>query len=217
MRCGIYKITNKVNGKCIIGSSVNMESRLACHKSILKDNKHYNTYLQHSWNKYGEDNFIFEIINLCDKENLLEFEDYFIAAFDSGNRDGGYNLKGATRPARFRKLPPITEETRKKMSLSQTGRKHSEETKKKMTLWKRPKVPEERKKIISAYRKGVRTTPIGFKRKEESNRKQSESMMGHIPWNKGKTGIYSEETIEKIRQAAIKQHYIKKEKLNVAP
>lgn len=43
----------------------------------------------------------------------------------------------------------------------------------------------------------------GRKRSIESRKRISEAMKGRIPWNKGKTGIYSEETIEKIRKANI--------------
>lgn len=44
---------------------------------------------------------------------------------------------------------------------------------------------------------------FGLKRSDESKRKISESKKGCIPWNKGKTGIYSEETLRKIGTASI--------------
>ena len=42
---------------------------------------------------------------------------------------------------------------------------------------------------------------LGNKHTEEQNKRQSEKMKGRIPWNKGKSGIYSKETIEQNRQA----------------
>jgi group I intron endonuclease len=62
MGCGIYRIINKTNNKIYIGSSVNILSRFSKHKSLLKHNKHDNDYLQNSYNKYGLENFLFEII-----------------------------------------------------------------------------------------------------------------------------------------------------------
>lgn len=49
---GIYVITNISNGKKYIGQSVDVEDRIAHHKSSLKHNRHENSYLQNSWNKY---------------------------------------------------------------------------------------------------------------------------------------------------------------------
>ena len=78
MSIGIYKIENKINSKVYIGSSNNIKRRWQKHKSLLKHNKHQNSHLQASWNKYGEDNFIFSIIELCSENSLLEREQYFI-------------------------------------------------------------------------------------------------------------------------------------------
>jgi len=60
-KSGIYKIINKVNGKYYIGSSNDIKGRWSEHKNDLKANRHDNDYLQKSWNKYGEENFEFEV------------------------------------------------------------------------------------------------------------------------------------------------------------
>ena len=83
MSIGIYKIENKINGKVYIGSSNNIKRRWQKHKSLLKHNKHQNSHLQASWNKYGEDNFIFSIVELCSESSLLEREQYFIDKLNS--------------------------------------------------------------------------------------------------------------------------------------
>lgn len=88
--CGIYKIENIVNGKVYIGQSVNIYNRWQNHKTKLKLNKHYNTYLQNAWNKYGENNFNFEIVEICDESALSDKEIYYIDYFDSFKN--GYNL-----------------------------------------------------------------------------------------------------------------------------
>ena len=56
---GIYCIKNLENGKIYIGKSVNIKNRWISHRNTLKNNKHDNSYLQNSWNKYGESSFVF--------------------------------------------------------------------------------------------------------------------------------------------------------------
>jgi hypothetical protein len=75
---GIYKITNIVNNKFYIGSSVDIYHRLKHHYSDLKNNKHGNQYFLRSFLKYGKNNFIVEIIEKTPKELLLIREQYYI-------------------------------------------------------------------------------------------------------------------------------------------
>ena len=63
---GVYKITNLVNGKVYIGSSVNIKSRKWKHFYSLSHNKHQNQHLQRAYNKYGKENFSFEILKHID-------------------------------------------------------------------------------------------------------------------------------------------------------
>ena len=65
MSCGIYKITNIINGKIYIGCSLDCEQRFIKHKSKLNKNKSNNQHLQNAWNKDGKDSFKFEVIYLC--------------------------------------------------------------------------------------------------------------------------------------------------------
>jgi group I intron endonuclease len=62
MNIGIYTIKNKVNGKVYVGQSISLRKRKHDHFRALRTNTHYNTHLQSSWNKYGEDNFTFEVV-----------------------------------------------------------------------------------------------------------------------------------------------------------
>lgn len=89
--CGIYKITNGVNNKVYIGQSVNLKQRQLTHFGELRNNNHYNSYLQRSFNKYKEIFFEFEIIENCDKEKLYERENYWISYYKSYIREYGYN------------------------------------------------------------------------------------------------------------------------------
>ena len=78
MKSGIYKIENKVNGKVYIGSSNSIKRRWQKHKALLRHGKHQNSHLQAAWDKYGEDNFSFSVIELCPIDQLISREQYFI-------------------------------------------------------------------------------------------------------------------------------------------
>lgn len=86
--CGVYIITNLVNGKRYIGSSRNLKERLIRHKWELDKGIHVNDYLQNAWNKYGEDSFEYGILCLCDNDKQFEQEQYYI---DSINPE--YNIQ----------------------------------------------------------------------------------------------------------------------------
>lgn len=100
---GIYKITNLINGKCYIGKSEDIDYRKKKHFKELAEGKHHSSYLQEDYNKYGKDNFSFEIIEVINDENLLLFAERFIIdKFDSFR--SGYNM---TYPRLFKHDNPI--------------------------------------------------------------------------------------------------------------
>jgi len=86
---GIYVIKNIVNGKYYVGSSVNINHRINCHKSDLSLNKHHSIKLQSSVNKHGINSFLFEIIQYCSIKTLIINEQYWINHFNSYNK--GYD------------------------------------------------------------------------------------------------------------------------------
>lgn len=90
---GIYKITNTKNGKFYIGSSVDLKKRRRDHFRELKNGIHCNERLQHSFNKYGKENFKFEIIQfVSDRDKLIEAEQLWIDKMDASNRYIGFNI-----------------------------------------------------------------------------------------------------------------------------
>lgn len=93
--CGVYGIINIKNNKIYIGSSNDIYYRWKTHKLLLSRNSHDNIYLQSDWNLYSEDNFIFEIIEYCDKETKLQKEQYYIIKYNSLDRQYGYNINNA--------------------------------------------------------------------------------------------------------------------------
>lgn len=89
----IYKITNIVNNKVYIGQTKNKNERKHQHFCELRNNKHANKHFQNSFNKYGEDNFIYEIIEQCNISNVDNRERYWIRHFSSLNMKYGYNIE----------------------------------------------------------------------------------------------------------------------------
>lgn len=88
---GIYKITNLVNGKVYIGQSVDINRRIKRHKSraFNINSNGYGYPLYKAIRKYGIDNFSFEVLEECAKDELNEKEIYYITKYDSWKN--GYN------------------------------------------------------------------------------------------------------------------------------
>ncbi len=128
-KSGIYKIINLINKKYYIGSAANINKRFSTHKRLLNTNKHYNNHLQKSYNKYGKENFHFEIIEYVDSYNLIEREQYWIDLLDANNRKKGYNkrlIAGSNLGVKASK------ETKEKLRKSHLGHKRSSTANKKI-------------------------------------------------------------------------------------
>ena len=85
MSCGIYRILNLTNGKSYIGQSVNIERRWNNEKAeAFRETSHTFSYpLSRAIRKYGVDNFSFEIVQLCSKDELNTLERYWISKENS--------------------------------------------------------------------------------------------------------------------------------------
>lgn len=120
MNIGIYKITNLINNKFYIGSSVCLNRRKENHFYQLNKNIHNNKHLQSSFNKYTKKNFKFEIIEYCNKEDVLIREQHYLDTFKPH-----YNfckIAGNTLGIK------CSEETKRKISNSNRGKIRTEET-----------------------------------------------------------------------------------------
>lgn len=85
---GIYKITNKINGKVYIGQSVNVFKRWSVHGNVNKvTNKPQ--VISKAIQKYGIESFTFEVLETCTKELLNSREIYWISKYNSYKE--GYN------------------------------------------------------------------------------------------------------------------------------
>lgn len=74
---GIYQIKNNQNGKCMVGSSPNLEGAFNREKFILNIGSHRNKELQKDWNIYGEDSFSFEVLEYLkvDEDKNRDYRD----------------------------------------------------------------------------------------------------------------------------------------------
>lgn len=93
-KCGIYVIYNKITDKYYVGRTSNFRKRFMLHCRQLHNGKHRNLHLQHSYNKYGDEAFMFRIVDYIPKECYNEFmklrELYFMNYYDS--IENGYNI-----------------------------------------------------------------------------------------------------------------------------
>lgn len=91
--CGIYSISNTINKKIYIGSSINVYKRWSSHKYQLNKGIHHSNRLNDDWNEFGESVFVFEIMERCDKTDLIDREQFYIDKYKSCNPDFGYNVQ----------------------------------------------------------------------------------------------------------------------------
>jgi group I intron endonuclease len=127
----VYKITNIINSKFYIGSTKHFTTRKREHIYTLNKNTHRNSYLQRAWNKYGEKNFKFEILEEnIEKENLILREQYYLDQLKPYIKKIGYNLNPTAGSNLGFKMPKSAIE---KIRQANTGKKHSVETRKKIS------------------------------------------------------------------------------------
>jgi group I intron endonuclease len=126
---GVYRIKNIINENCYYGSSKNVEKRWRHHKNNLRKNKHINQILQKAWNKYGEHNFLFELIEECKEKDLFFCEQKYLdlnPKYNIGKKAGGGDnisnnprrediIKKMTESVKIR-YANMTEEERKQAS-----------------------------------------------------------------------------------------------------
>lgn len=191
---GIYLIQHIASKKAYVGSTKDLGHRRSEHFTTLERGCHKNRHLQRAFAKYGRKAFRFLVLEECERERLIEREQYWIDFYQSADKRHGYNLNplaGRSTPSEETRLligeksrgrvpsketcqriakanrgKKRSEETKRKLSKSATGRKLSEETKNKL-----------RGRVFS----------------EETRRKLSEAKKRRVGWK------HSEETLQKMR------------------
>ncbi len=153
--CGIYKITSP-KGRVYIGQSVDIETRWKQYKFL---NCKSQSKIYRSLKKHGVENHIFEIIEQCDFDDLVCRERYWQDFYDVLN--GGLNLI-LTECGELKII--MSDETKEKLRIANTGKKRSEETKQKLreinsgekASWYGRKHSDETKKKMSEWQKGAK-------------------------------------------------------------
>lgn len=187
---GIYKITNRLNNKCYIGSAKNINIRIQQHKTMLLNNKHHCKHLQKAYNLDGQEVFEFITLLYCSIKDLLFYEQRFLNVYwdNSKNCYNMCKIAGSTLGRRLsdetklklsisHKGKVLSEKTKARISIASSLRKHSEETKKKMSEIKKNQSEETKKKIGLAH-KGKKASP-------ETIEKLKISHQGQISTRKG--------------------------------
>jgi group I intron endonuclease len=193
----IYKIRNVVNQKFYVGSTGNKRERFRTHRNKLRSSKHHCAHLQAAWNKYGEDCFVFEVVEVVSSiDELQKAEDVWLSEWVGNENCYNHGLRsGAPWRGVAKELHPnfgrVMSEDQKgvlrKARLAQPdpriGKKHTEETKQRISTakmanplkyWQGKTRSDETKIKISEAQKGVKKAPRVYT--EEGLRKAQEAM-----------------------------------------
>jgi group I intron endonuclease len=181
---GIYSIRNIINGNRYIGYSKAIKHRWKIHKSRLKNNHHENSHLQLAWNKYGEENFVFEIIEIVPRDLLKEKEIYYIKLFHSLSTEQGYNITNGGDGG------CTSEESKKKNSESHKGKITSEETKIKLSNAKKGKPKSEEHKRKTSYANKGKIYSSKGKPKSESAKRSEQGIKKKGNFSSKYVGVY---------------------------
>lgn len=191
--CGIYLITNKINGHMYVGQSVHIYERWRQHCALYDLD---NSLVEKAIAKYGAENFSFEIIITLenDTEKLNDAEREWIAILNTYEDKNHYNITpgGDFSPA---KLPEVRAKISKAISGENNpmyGKKHTPETKAKISkansgennpmYGKKRNHSEDTRKKISKAISGENHPMYGKKLSEKTRKKMSEA--------KNTTGYY---------------------------
>ena len=157
---GIYKITSP-SDKVYIGQSIDIERRFRHYKRMVckEQIKIFNSML-----KYGVDAHIFEVLELCDTEDLNNRERYYQDLYDSVAN--GLNLL-YVKSEHFN--GGHSEESKKKISDSLKGKTFTDEHKYKIGL------SNSRRVLSSETIEKHRVNGLGKKASPETKKKMSES------------------------------------------
>lgn len=169
---GIYAIRHMATGRVYVGSSLNIQQRVTKHRCLLRVKNHPSPSLQAAWIKYGEEAFVFEVMEIVDNpSDLLAREQYWMDQFMAYEKGHGFNIlkEAGTRRHHVNSL-----EARQKQRLSMLARWKSEP-------WRRE---EARAKFL-----GRKMTPEAIEKSASSRRGKKASAEHRANLSKAHKGI----------------------------
>jgi group I intron endonuclease len=179
----VYLLRNKINNKIYIGQTWNS------FKDRYENGHGYrgNEHLYSAIKKYGKDNFVYEVLTFCGTQETADYwEIEFIKKYNSIDRVVGYNLRDGGNSG-----GKLSKETRIKLSIINTGKILSEDTKKKIGVSQIGnkhslgiKMSDKNKAAMSAIHKGK-------PKSETQKQKMREAAIGRV---------HSEDTKKKMRK-----------------
>ncbi len=207
MASGVYIITCTQNGRKYVGSSKDIDGRWFEHRKRLRINRHFNRFLQRSWNKYGSEAFTFAVLELVADVSLLQTReqhwiDTLLPEFNLSPFANRPTTQGLTYSAETRRKMSVgirkawqnlTEEERQAWAVSSTRHLHTDEM--------RAKGHEGQRRWSARYQEARAIQRLEWEAGRES-REQARREKIRLA-NTGK--VQSEETRAKLRAVAEQQ------------
>jgi len=205
VKSGVYEFRSKVDGKVYVGSSHDLARRYTAHLLHLRRGDHKNIHLQRAWNKYGESNFTYKVLEYCAPEIRTDVETVWINVLQAADSEYGYNIKLEGRmnsgvnvecrqrmsEAWYRHGVTLTPAGRKKISETHTGVVFTQERRSKISDRRKayladPKHREELSQTVKdsgvaevLKRPDVVKNRLAALRSSETRQKMSESRLAY--------------------------------------
>ena len=185
----IYLVTNNVNGKQYVGQTIVAGNKVG-----------HGTLMTRAYRKHGKENFTYErICSDIDNKAFLNFAERFWIKVMGSRTPVGYNIEhgGSDKDK-------VSDETREKLRISNTGQKHTPEHIAKVVESIRNRSPEVKQKAGDKLRGRKRPAHIGeaVKKAHTGKTVSIETRSKIAEFNKGK--VVSEETRLKLSQSSKK-------------
>lgn len=210
---GIYIIVNVKSNKVYIGQAQNISKRWGYHRRGLKHSKHANRHLQAAWNKYGEEAFVFKVLEYCAIEQLDEREQHYLDTYMP--KGICYNLAPEVGTTRGK---PCNEETKIKIGKANKGRSPNQQTREKISssLKGRQLNANQHEAIVKSNQNRAVSDKVKQTLAEVHQRQKGRELTLEHAQNisKALTGHkHSEETKRKLSEAAKTRERLKREAL----